>query len=336
MDGQNDRAGERGSGGAGDQPLPHSTGAAAVAREGQTFDGASLLSRYASFVKLPHTLFALPFAGVGAILASYTHPSGVTWASIGWILVAFTAARFAAMGFNRIVDKHYDALNPRTQGRELPSGRLTTSQAAVSVAVAAAVFVLAAWQLNPLCGWLAPLALAWTLFYSYTKRFTRWAHNVLGLSLGIAPVGAYLAVAGTWSQPWYALVLLAAAVMFWVAGFDIIYALQDVDFDRSHGLHSLPSRSGVRRSLLLARLFHAASVLLFLGIGVTRRFPVHWLFLAGGAIMAVVLHLEHAMLRRQDPERLDLRVVDRAFFQANTVISVSFFLLTLLDRLLLG
>lgn len=340
----NDRAGERGSGRAGDtaiphpraRPLPQAGGAAAVPREGQTFDGVSLLSRYASFVKLPHTLFALPFAGVGAVLASYTHPTGVTWASIGWILVAFTAARFAAMGFNRVVDKHYDALNPRTQGRELPSGRLTSSQAGVSIAVAAAVFVFAAWELNPLCGWLAPVALGWTFFYSYTKRFTRWAHNVLGLSLGIAPVGAYLAVAGAWARPWYALVLLAAAVMFWVAGFDIIYALQDVDFDRSHGLHSLPARSGVRRALLLARLFHAASVLLFLGLGVLHLFPVHWLFLVGGAIMAVVLHFEHAILRRQDPERLDARVVDRAFFQANTAISVSFFVLTLLDRLLLG
>lgn len=184
------------------------------AREGQTFGGASLAARYASFVKLPHTLFLLPFAGVGAILGSYTNPGGVSWRSVLWILLAFAAARFAAMGFNRIVDRRWDALNPRTAGRELPSGRLTATQAAGAVVVAAVVFEAAAWQLNALCGWLAPVALAWIFFYSYTKRFTSWAHNVLGLSLAIAPVGAYLAVAGAWSRPWYVLLVLAAAVMY--------------------------------------------------------------------------------------------------------------------------
>ncbi|MGH7461170.1 MAG: UbiA family prenyltransferase, partial [Longimicrobiales bacterium] len=150
--------------------------------------GPSLAARYASFVRLPHTLFALPFAGVGAILASYGQPQNLTVARTLWIVVAFTAARFAAMGFNRIVDRQFDAVNPRTQLRELPSGRLSLLQAAGAVAVAVVVFVFAAFRLNALCGWLSPLALAWTFFYSYTKRLTYWSHWVLGLALGIAPV----------------------------------------------------------------------------------------------------------------------------------------------------
>ncbi|HWV56601.1 MAG TPA: 4-hydroxybenzoate octaprenyltransferase, partial [Longimicrobiales bacterium] len=252
----------------------------AAVREGQTFAGDSLLARYASFVKLPHTLFALPFAGVGAVLASYTHPEGVTWSAVAWIVLAFTAARFAAMGFNRIVDRRWDALNPRTRLREIPSGRLSVRQAAAAVAVASAVFVFAAWQLNPLCAALSPLALAWVFGYSFTKRFTSWSHHVLGLALGIAPAGAYLAVTGAWSEPWYMLPLLSAAVMLWVAGFDIIYSVQDADFDRAHGLHSLPARLGVRRALGLARLFHAAAVLLFLSVWFVSD-AVGWIYLGG-------------------------------------------------------
>ncbi|MGH7480587.1 MAG: UbiA family prenyltransferase, partial [Longimicrobiales bacterium] len=163
-----------------------------------------MLARYASFVKLPHTLFALPFAGAGAVFGSWVAPDAIAAATVFWIVLAFTAARFVAMGFNRIVDARHDALNPRTRGRELPTGRLTTMQAWAAVIVAAVVFVLAAWRLNPLCGMLAPPALVWICVYSYTKRFTELAHLVLGLSLGIAPVGAYLAVTGAWSEPWWA------------------------------------------------------------------------------------------------------------------------------------
>src|SRR5688572_27270142 len=184
-----------------------------TAREGQTFGGASLAARYASFVKLPHTLFALPFAGVGVVLASYANAARITPPLAVWVVLAFTAARFAAMGFNRIVDRRYDALNPRTSRRELPSGRLTVMQAALAVVVSAIAFVVAAWQLNPLCGRLAPLALAWVFFYSYTKRFTSWSHYVLGLALGIAPAGGYLAVSGAWPSPWFALPVLSAAVI---------------------------------------------------------------------------------------------------------------------------
>jgi 4-hydroxybenzoate polyprenyltransferase len=164
--------------------------------EGQTFQGGSLASRYASFVKLPHTLFALPFAGVGALLASYEYAERINVSMILWILIAFTAARFAAMGFNRIADRHHDARNPRTQMRELPSGKLSVAQAWMAVVFASALFVFASFRLNSLCGWLSPVALAWVFFYSYTKRFTSFAHLVLGLSLGIAPVGAYLAISG--------------------------------------------------------------------------------------------------------------------------------------------
>jgi len=304
-----------------------------AAREGQTFGGSSLAARYASFVKLPHTLFLLPFAGVGAILASYTHPEGVSWRAVLFILLAFTAARFAAMGFNRIVDRRWDALNPRTAGRELPTGRLTLPQAEGAVAVASLVFILAAWELNPLCGWLSPVALAWIFFYSFTKRFTHWAHNILGFSLAIAPVGAYLAVAGEWSHPWYSLITLASAVMFWSAGFDIIYSLQDADFDREHGLYSLPARKGVKKSLLLARVFHAHAVVFFILLAVFHRFPLHSFYLAGAVLAAVILFHEHRMVAKMG-DRLDLKVIDRAFFHANVAISTMFFAFTLLDRLL--
>jgi 4-hydroxybenzoate polyprenyltransferase len=303
------------------------------AGEGQTYQGESLLARYASFVKLPHTLFALPFAGVGAILASYTYPGQLNLASAGWILLAFTTARFAAMGFNRIVDRRWDALNPRTAGRELPAGRLSTGQAWTAVVVASALFVGAAWMLNPLCGMLAPLALGWVLFYSYTKRFTALAHHVLGVALGIAPAGAFLAVSGAWPEPWYALPVLAAAVMFWVAGFDVIYSVQDADFDRRHGLHSLPARLGPAGALRLARLFHATSFLLFAAMGTLKLFPVGKLFLGGVAVMAVLLVWEHRTIGGGDPASLDLPRIDRAFFHANVAVSASFFIFTLADRL---
>ncbi len=301
--------------------------------EGQVYGGGSLAARYASFVKLPHTLFALPFAGVGALLATYEHAGGMTWASAVWIVVAFTAARFAAMGFNRIVDRRWDALNPRTAQRELPSGRLSVTQARIAVLLASLVFLGAAWMLNPLCGVLSPLALFWIFFYSYGKRFTAGAHHILGLALGIAPVGAYLAVAGTWPEPWYALPLLAAAVMFWVAGFDVIYAVQDVDFDRAHGLHSIPARAGTRSAFALARLFHAMAAALFLTLGAFRLFPVGRAYLAGVAIVILLLFYEHAAVRRTERGRLDLATVDRAFFRTNVAVSVTLFVFTAIDRI---
>ena len=307
-----------------------STPSETKSREGQTFGGESLASRYASFVKLPHTLFALPFAGVGALLASYTYATNISARTVLWIVVAFTAARFAAMGFNRIVDRVYDARNPRTRMRELPSGRLTRVQATIAVLAASALFVFSAWQLNPLCGWLSPIALAWTFFYSFTKRFTGFSHWVLGLSLAIAPVGAYLAVAGTWSRPPGALLVLAAAVMFWVAGFDIVYAIQDIEFDREQGLHSVPARLGVHRSLVVARALHLAAIAGFVAISAFTLFPVGRIYALGVGMMGMLLLIEHQIMRGP----LDMQRIDRAFFKMNVLVSTSFFAFTLLDRVL--
>ena len=194
--------------------------APSLEREGQTLGGTSRWVRYANFVKLPHTVFALPFALVGATLASYHAP--VTLAMAAWIVLAFTSARFAAMGFNRIVDRDVDARNPRTRMRELPSGALGVREAVAAVVAAGVMFVWSSWRLNPLCGALSPLALFWVCFYSYTKRFTRWSHLVLGAGLAIAPVGGYLAVTGAWPDPWWMPVVLASAVMTWVGGFDVL------------------------------------------------------------------------------------------------------------------
>lgn len=302
-------------------------------KEGQVFAGRSLAVRYASFVKLPHTLFALPFAGFGAVLASYRYAGNIGLPTVVWILIAFTAARFAAMGFNRIVDRALDAANPRTRMRELPAGRLTIAQAWGAVIGASIVFVVAAWLLNPLCGMLAPVALLWVFFYSYTKRFTAVAHHVLGLALGIAPVGAYLAVSGVWTDPWYALPILAAAVMFWVAGFDVIYALQDIAFDRAHGLRSIPAAVGMRRAIMLARVFHALSVLCFVLLWALALFAVGVWYLAGLGFMVALLLYEHGVVQAGG-EDIDLPRIDRAFFRANIGVSTAIFVLTLVDRLL--
>lgn len=308
--------------------------ALASPREGQTFAGTSLASRYASFVKLPHTLFALPFAGVGALLASYSHADRIDAQMVAWILLAFTAARFAAMGFNRIADRHHDAQNPRTRLRELPAGKLTLTQAWVAVSFASALFVVAAFALNDLCGRLSPVALAWVFFYSYTKRFTSWAHLVLGLSLGMAPVGAYLAITGEWSTPASALVVLAAGVMCWVAGFDVIYALQDLEFDRAHGLHSMPTRLGPDRALLAARVLHVLSVLAFAALVGLQLFPLGIFYSLGVGVMVGLLFYEHRLLAGMHVRELDLKTIDKAFFRVNVLVSTTFFACTLLDRLL--
>ncbi|MGQ0639896.1 MAG: UbiA-like polyprenyltransferase [Gemmatimonadaceae bacterium] len=294
-------------------------------REGQTFDGASRWTHYVNFVKLPHTVFALPFALVGATLATYARP--ITVATLGWIVLAFTAARFAAMGFNRIVDRHVDALNPRTAGRELPRGALALREAVVAVTLASAAFILAAWQLNTLCGLLAPLALGWIFCYSFTKRFTQWSHVVLGLSLGIAPVGGYLAVTGSWSEPWWLLIALAVAVTTWVGGFDILYALQDVDFDRRNGLFSIPAALGVDRAITVARAMHLLTLLALIIAGF--RSEVGLFYGLGVTLVALLLAFEHRLVKPSDLSRLDA-----AFFTMNGVISITFFVCVVIDRLL--
>jgi 4-hydroxybenzoate polyprenyltransferase len=276
-------------------------------------------------VKLPHTVFALPFALVGVVLASYVKQP--TWTQVLWVALAFTAARFAAMGFNRIVDRELDALNPRTARREIPAGAIRVAEAWGAVAVACAVFLFAAWRLNTLCLAFAPAALAWVFFYSLTKRFTRWAHLALGIGLGIAPVGGYLAVTGAWSRPWWLLPALAAAVASWVGGFDIFYALQDTQFDREHGLFSLPATIGERGAIAVARALHVIVVLALgaAGLGVGAG----WIYGAGVAVVAALLVYEHALVRPGDLSRLDA-----AFFTMNGVISLAFFAFVLADRVL--
>src|SRR5258708_4936015 len=234
-------------------------------REAQTFAGESLFVRYVNFVKLPHTVFALPFALLGVIVASYKQP--VTWRVAILVIVAFTAARFVAMGFNRIADRRLDARNPRTQGRELPTGRLTISQAWAAVIGAMMVFLFAAWALNPLCAALAPVALIWIATYSYTKRFTDWTHLRLGGALAIAPVGGYVAVTGAWSDPWWLLLVIAFAVACWVAGVDIFYALQDEAFDRAERLRSLVVRLGQARAVFAAKLLHGIAIVALVDFG---------------------------------------------------------------------
>lgn len=294
--------------------------------EGQTLRGAGRLVDYSNFVKLPHTIFALPFALVGVTLASYRYP--VRPLDLVWILLAFTAARFAAMGFNRIADREIDARNPRTRMREIPSGRLTVAQASWAVAAASAVFVASAAMLNPLCLALAPFALGWVFLYSYTKRFTRWAHLVLGFALGIAPVGAYLAISGEWTQPAGALLALAGAVLCWVAGFDILYSLQDEDFDRENRLHSVPAAFGKRRAIAISRLLHVVCVALFATVG--ALFPaVGPLWFAGVAVIAAMLVYEQSLVSPDDLSR-----IDAAFFNVNGAISVVFFAMVLVERLL--
>ena len=295
------------------------------AREAQTFAGASLLVRYANFVKLPHTVFALPFALLGLLVASRDH--SVTWRVVGLVVLAFTCARFVALAFNRIADRELDARNPRTRGRELPTGRLTLRQAWAAVLVAAAVFLWSAWALNPLCFALAPVALVFISAYSYAKRFTHWAHLWLGLADGVATPAGYLAVTGRWSDPWWLLPAGALAVTFWVGGFDVFYALQDEDFDRAERLKSLVVRLGRAPAIAVAKALHAFALIVLLAFGAGAGLgPAYF----GGVLVgAALIAWEHRLVKPGDLSRLDA-----AFFTANGLVSVIVFLGALVDRVL--
>lgn len=293
-------------------------------REGQTFAGASRFIAYANLVKLPHTVFALPFALVGVVLASYRRP--LRMSDIAWVILAFTAARFAAMAFNRIADREIDRRNPRTAMREIPRGTVSVVEAWIAVVVASGLFIGAAGQLNRLCLILSPVALAWIMFYSYTKRFTRWSHLVLGWSLAIAPVGGYLAVTGAWSRPVWMLFALALGVATWVAGFDVFYALQDVEFDRAERLQSLPVALGERGSIRVARLLHLISIVSLAAVGLAvSAGPWYWI---GTALAALLLVYEHSLVQPGNLSKLDA-----AFFTMNGMISIAFFFFVLMDRL---
>jgi len=294
-------------------------------REGQTFGGESVLIRFVNFVKLPHTVFALPFALLGLLVAS--RETALTWRTLGLVVLAFTAARFVALGFNRIADRELDARNPRTRARELPSGRLTLRQAWSAVALAAALFLWTAWALNPLCFALAPPALVFIAAYSYAKRFTHWSHLWLGLADGIATPAGYLAVTGRWSEPWWLLPAGALAVTFWVGGFDVFYALQDEAFDRAEGLESLVVRFGQARAIVVAKLLHglALAALLLFGIGAHLGVAYY----GGVAIGTALIAWEHHLVRPGDLSRLNA-----AFFTANGIVSIVVFLGALIDRLI--
>ena len=292
--------------------------------DGQVLVGESLVVRFANFVKLPHTVFALPFALLGVLAASRVTPLHLR--EVVLVVAAFTAARWVAMGFNRIADRRFDARNPRNRNRELPTGTLSLRQAWISVVVAAAAFLVAARALNPLCALLAPFALAWVMIYSLAKRFTWWPHVWLGLSLAIAPVGGYLAITGQWSDPWWTLAAVTIAVATWVAGFDIFYALPDEAFDRTEGLHSAVVRLGVPRAILLAKLLHGITIPALLLFGWGSGFG-NWYY-AGVAVAAAILVWEHQLVHADDLSRLDA-----AFFTMNAVMSVTVFGFALLDTL---
>ncbi len=296
-----------------------------TAREGQTVAGEGLLTRYVNFVRLPHTVFALPFALIGVVLASFIYP--VTLRTLGLVVLAFTAGRFVAMGFNRIADRDLDARNPRTRGRELPAGRLTVAQAWAAVLVAAAVFEWAAWALNPLCFTLSPVALAIVTLYSYAKRFTWWSHVWLGFGDAIAGPAGFLAVSGRWSEPAWLLWALAAAVTFWVGGFDVFYALQDEQFDRSEGLHSAVVRLGRHGGIRFGKILHGLALVALVAVGWGAGLGAP--YYAGVAVSAGLIAYEHRLVRPDDLSRLNA-----AFFTVNGIVSVVVFVGALVDRVL--
>ena len=263
-------------------------------------------------IKWEHSIFALPFALCGAMLAAGGLPA---WQQLTWIIVAMVSARSAAMAFNRLADASIDAANPRTSIRALPSGLLTHSFVSTFVLVSCGIFVLAASQLNRLTLMLSPVALAIVLLYSYSKRFTRWSHLFVGIALGIAPAAAWIAVRGSLDPR---ILLLTAAVTFWVGGFDVIYACQDFDFDRSHGLHSLPRHLGIHTALWIARVFHLA--MLGLLVALVLVFGLGKLAAVGVIVVAALLAYEHSLVRHDDLSKLNA-----AFFTMNGVISVVFF-----------
>ena len=277
------------------------------------------LRTYASFVRFSHSVFALPFALTGALLALNRPdrlPGSMTWRLV-WIILAMVAARSAAMGFNRLVDAHYDRLNPRTASRELPRGAMTKIEATLFVIVASVAFIFAAWKLGPLCFMLSPVALAIVFWYSLAKRVTSYTQFFLGLAMAVAPVGGWLAAGGRggW-EPW----LLGLAIGTWVGGFDVLYACQDLDFDRAHGLRSIPVRFGITQSLVISRTLHVITVLALAGLAAVTS--LGWIYLAGVAGVAVLLVWEQSLV-----SATDLSQVKRAF-DMNGYVGILYFITT--------
>lgn len=291
----------------------------------------STITKWGSFVRFSHTIFALPFALAAMAVAARDNRGWPGWQKFGLILVAMVCARTCAMAFNRIVDRKFDALNPRTAGRHLPKGQISLASAVTLCVAAGAGLIAASYFLNALCFYLSPVALIVICFYSLTKRFTDYTHVFLGISLALAPIGAWLAVKGTNVSIWEIaqMLLLAVSVILWLVGFDIIYALQDFEFDRSHGLHSLVVAWGPKNALQGAFLAHMLMCGLLLAFGLLCRFRIA--YLVGWFIIVFCLVLEHWIARRRS-----LNWINVAFFRLNAVISSVFLLVTVTEVIFQG
>lgn len=275
---------------------------------------------YLRMIKFPHSVFALPFAFTGAIIASEGVPP---LRKIIWITLAMVGARSGAMGLNRIIDRKIDRENPRTKNREIPMGLIKLPEAVLFTIVSFGLFILAAYMLNPLCLKLSPVAIIVLFVYSYTKRFTCATHFVLGLSLSAAPIGAWIAIKGSFDPE---IIPMGIAVIFWLAGFDTLYALQDIEFDKSYGIYSIPQKFGIKNALILARLFHLVTFILLITNGILFKLGIfYWI---GMIIVAGLFIYEHSLVKEHDLSRLDI-----AFFNMNGYISITVFIFTLMDYL---
>jgi len=268
-------------------------------------------------IKIEHSIFALPFAFVGALIAARGIPE---WSKIGWITLAMISARSVAMGLNRVIDRKIDAANPRTKNREIPSGVIRVGETTVFIAVSLVVLIYSAYSLNPLCLWLSPVAISVLVLYSYTKRFTWGSHFVLGLAIAGAPLGAWIAVTGSFDPR---ILALGFAVVFWLAGFDTLYALQDMDFDRSFGLRSIPQQFGVAASIRFAQIAHVIAWCFLALVGFLFNLsPFYWI---GLFFVAALFFYEHSLVKKDDLSKLNM-----AFFNMNGYISMTVFVFTLL------
>jgi 4-hydroxybenzoate polyprenyltransferase len=276
-------------------------------------------------IKFEHTIFALPFALISVILAARNSSRGLNVWIITWVVLSMVGARSAAMSFNRLTDADIDARNPRTSGRHIPAGLLTKGHVLLFLTASIALFELASWKLNSLCFELSPIALLFVLGYSYTKRFTSLCHLFLGFAIGIAPIGAWLAVTGAISPP---ALLLGATVMLWIGGFDIIYSLQDYEVDVSSKLFSLPKRIGKAGALTVSRIMHLGAVVCLTAVGVLTG--LHFIYYAGVLVVSALITYEQSLVRPDDLTRVDL-----AFFTLNGWVSISLFAFVLLDTMLL-
>jgi len=291
----------------------------------------SSLRKWAAFVRFSHTVFALLFALAAMCVAARENRGWPGWKTFGLILVAMICARTCAMAFNRIVDRKFDALNPRTAKRHLPAGQITLASAVTLCVISAAGLIAASFFLNPLCFYLSPIALLVVCFYSLTKRFTDYTHVFLGIALALAPIGAWIAVRGAQVSGWEIaqMLVLSAAVVLWLVGFDIIYALQDYEFDKSHGLHSLVVAWGPKNALQAAFIAHMLMCGLLFGFGILCRFRL--VYLVGWMVIVVCLMLEHWIARRRS-----LNWINVAFFRLNAVVSAVFFFIVVAEVIFQG